>query len=170
MKLNNTTAVPNVFFDLQMSQLSGSAIRVYLKIVRNTIGWRDPSGRIKGRDWISHSQFEKVGLSNRSVTSAIEELLQNRLITVTDYVGNSLTNPIERKKAKRVYYSTVVEKLEKNALQTEKNDQNKPQELRTTKETFLQNYNAENANPDQRRIKEILEMEQRKQIQRDRWV
>ncbi|WP_298509114.1 hypothetical protein [uncultured Kordia sp.] len=170
MKLNNTTAVPNVFFDLQMSQLSGSAIRVYLKIVRNTIGWRDPSGRIKGRDWIAHSQFEKVGLSNRSVTSAIEELLQKQLITVTDYIGNSLNNPTERKKSKRVYYSIVVDNVEKIAFQTEKNDQNKPQELRTTKETFLQNYNAENANPDQRRIKEILEQEQRKQIQRDSWV
>ena len=170
MKLNNTTAVPNAFFDMQMSGLSGSAIRVYLKIVRNTIGWRDPSGRIKERDWIAHSQFEKTGISNRSVTSAIEELLQKRLITVTDYVGNSLNNPTERKKAKRVYYSIVVDNLEKIALQTEKNDQNKPQDLRTTKEIFLQNYNEENASRDQRRIKEILEQEQRKQIQRDRWV
>jgi Mn-dependent DtxR family transcriptional regulator len=153
-----------------MSELSGSAIRVYLKIVRNTIGWRDPSGRIKGRDWITHSQFEKTGISNRSVTSAIEELLQNKLITVTDYTGSSLNNPTERKKAKRVYYSIVVDNLEKIALQTEKNDQIKPQDLRTTKETFLQNYNAENASPDQKRIKEILEQEQRKQVQRDRWV
>ncbi|QMU63564.1 MAG: hypothetical protein GKR88_04240 [Flavobacteriaceae bacterium] len=72
MRLNNTTAVPNVFFDTQMQHLSGSAIRVYLKIVRNTIGWRDANGKVKLRDWISHSQFEKTGISNRSVTSAIE--------------------------------------------------------------------------------------------------
>ena len=79
MKLNNTTPVPNIFFDEQIGNLSGSAVRVYLKIVRNLLGWRDEQGRVKERDWISHSQFEKTGLSNRSVTNGIQELLEQKV-------------------------------------------------------------------------------------------
>ncbi len=58
MRLNNTTPVPNAFFDKHIGSMSGSAVRVYLKIVRNLLGWRDEFGKVKRRDWISHSQFE----------------------------------------------------------------------------------------------------------------
>ena len=66
MKLTNTTPVPNIFFDQHIGTLSGSGIRVYLKIIRNLLGWRDENGNVKQKDWIAHSQFEKTGLSNRS--------------------------------------------------------------------------------------------------------
>ena len=71
MRLNNTTPVPNKFFDTDIRKLSGSGVRVYLKILRNVLGWRDENGNVKKRDWIAHSQFEKTGLSNRSVTKSI---------------------------------------------------------------------------------------------------
>ncbi|WP_299213538.1 hypothetical protein [uncultured Dokdonia sp.] len=169
MKLNNTTAVPNVFFDKQIGTLRGSAIRVYLKIVRNLLGWRDENGQVKKRDWIAHSQFEKTGLSNRSVTNGIEELLEKQLIQVADYIGNNLSDPKQRKLAKRVYYSLLLDNSEKTTFQTEKNDQNKTQELLTTKEINYKKYSANERIPDHIRIQRIKDEQERKQIQRDSW-
>ena len=113
MRLNKTTPVPNIFFDKHIAGLSGSAVRVYLKIIRNLLGWRDENGKVKQKDWIAHSQFEKTGLSNRSVTNGIQELLDQNLIQVTDYLNNDLSDPFQRKKAKRVYYSLNQENQEK---------------------------------------------------------
>jgi len=173
MKLNHTTAVPNIFFDKQISELSGSAIRVYLKIVRNLLGWRDENGQVKKRDWIAHSQFEKAGLSNRSVTNGVEELLEKQLIQVTDYIGNDLSNPKVRKHAQRVYYSLILENSEKTTFYNEKTKEKPPQSMRTTKEISLPKYNVENEQKglltDSQRIQRILEQEKRKQLQRDSW-
>lgn len=173
MKLNYTTAVPNIFFDKQIGELSGSAIRVYLKIVRNLLGWRDEQGNVKKRDWISHSQFEKTGLSNRSVTNGIQELLEKQLIQATDYIGNDLSNPKERKHAQRVYYSLILEKSGKTTFYNEKTKEKLPQNLRTTKEISLPKYNVETEQKglltDRQRIQRIIEQEKRKQLQRDSW-
>ena len=174
MRLNNTTPVPNLFFDKQIGNLSGSAMRVYLKIIRNLLGWRDENGNVKQRDWIAHSQFEKTGLSNRSVTNGIQELLEHQLIKVSDYLNNDLTDPLKRKKAKRVYYSLVLENPEKTTFYNEKTKEIPPQNMRTTKEISLQKeYNVENEQKemlsDRQRIDRIIEQQKRKQIQRDSW-
>ena len=170
MTLKGTTPVPNVFFDEKMKDLSGSAIRVYLKIARNTFGWRDKEGNIKQRDWISHSQFEKVGLSNRSITNAIEELIKKNLIYVTDYHGNSLTDPQKRKFAKQVFYSINLNSNANTTINKAKKEKTKPQVLRSTKDISLQKYSAENKIPDHIRIGQIKEEEQNKQILRDSWL
>ncbi|WP_452597565.1 hypothetical protein [Pontimicrobium sp. MEBiC01747] len=173
MKLNNTTPVPNVFFDKYIATLSGSALRVYLKIVRNVLGWRDENGKIKERDWISHSQFEKTGISNRSVTNGIQELLDKALIQVTDYVGNDLINPVQRKNAKRVYYALVLDNQEKTTLYNAKTKEIPPQNMRTTKEISLPKYKVNNEQKgrltDKQRLQQIYEQERRKQSQRDSW-
>ncbi len=169
MRLNNTTPVPNDFFDKLMADLSSSAVRVYLKIVRNTFGWRDENGYPKKRDWISHSQFSKVGLSNRSVTNAIDELVEKKLIILTDYLGNKLITPKQRKHAQRIFY-TITNNSENNALTHAKNDKTKAQILRPTKEISLPKYNANERIPDHIRIQQIKDEEQKKQVQRDRWL
>ena len=169
MKLNNTTPVPNMFFDNHIERLSGSAVRVYLKIIRNLLGWRDENGNVKKKDWIAHSQFEKVGLSNRSVTNGIQELLNENLIQVTDYLNNDLTDPFQRKKAKRVYYSLNQENQEKTTFYNEKTKETPPQKLRSTKEISLPKYNAKEKIPDNIRIEQIRYEQQRKQMQRDNW-
>jgi hypothetical protein len=169
MKLNNTTPVPNVFFDAQIGNLSGSAVRVYLKIVRNLLGWRDENGNVKKKDWIAHSQFEKAGLSNRSVTNGIQELLNENLIQVTDYLNNDLTDPFLRKKAKRVYYALLLENQEKTTLYNEKTKEIPPQELRSTKEISLPKYSANERVPDSFRIEQIKRQQERMQVQRDNW-
>ena len=97
MKLSNTTAVPNQFFDNQMKDLSGSALRVYLKIVRNTIGWRDNNGNIKKRDWIAHSQFEKVFNALRNIFDGYHVRLKRRalrkkLIRIKNKAINAFTS------------------------------------------------------------------------------
>ncbi len=182
MRLNNTTPVPNAFFDTHLENLSGSAVRVYLKIVRNLLGWRDENGNVKKRDWIAHSQFEKTGLSNRSVTSGVQELLDHGLIGVSDDYLNNLNDPFKRKKAKRVYYSLVLENSEKNTPYTEnstfynaKTKENTPQNLRITKEISLPKYNANERVPDHIRIEQIrqerIKKEQtEKQRERDSWL
>ena len=174
MKLHNTTPVPNKFFDIDIGKLSGSGVRVYLKIVRNVLGWRDENGNVKERDWIAHSQFEKTGLSNRSVTNGIQELLEHQLIKVSDYLNNDLTDPLKRKKAKRVYYSLVLENSEKTTFYNEKTKEIPTQNMRTTKEISLPKYNVENEQKemltDRQRIDRIIEQQKRKQMQRDGWL
>ncbi len=185
MRLNNTTPVPNVFFDSHLENLSGSAVRVYLKIVRNLLGWRDENGNVKKRDWIAHSQFEKTGLSNRSVTSGVQELLDHGLIGVSDDYLNNLNDPLKRKKAKRVYYSLVLENTpttENSAFYSEnstfynaKSIEKTPQNLRITKDISLQKYSANERVPDHIRIEQIRrerlkKQEMDKQKERDSWL
>ena len=169
MKLTNTTPVPNIFFDKQIEYLCGSAMRVYLKIIRNLLGWRDEKGNVKQKDWISHSQFEKAGLSNRSVTNGIQELLDQNLIQVTDYLNNDLSDPFKRKKAKRVYYSLILDNKEKTTFYNEKTKELPTQELRSTKEISLPKYNANEKIPDNIRLEQIRQQQERKQMQRDNW-
>ena len=170
MKLNNTTPVPNLFFDKHIQDLSGSAIRIYLKIIRNLLGWRDENGNVKQKDWIAHSQFEKTGLSNRSVTNGIQELLDQNLIKVTDYLNNDLKDPFKRKKAKRVYYELLLENQEKTTFYNEKTKEKPTNFMRSTKEISLPKYNANQRIPDQIRMEQIKQEQQRKQMQRDSWL
>jgi len=183
MTLRGTTPVPNGFFDKRMVDLSASAIRVYLKIIRNTWGWRDENGNVKQRDWISHSQFGNIGVSSRSVTKAVIELLDYGMIRITDDHGNSLSDPHKRKHAKRVYYTPVALNNAETAYNNEKNASNNAftreiptQELRTTKTIYTKEFTAENADNEQKgiltdkeRIQRIIEQERRKQNQRDSW-
>jgi len=170
MKLNHTTPVPNILFDQQIGTLSGSALRVYLKIIRNLWGWRDANGQVKKRDWISHSQFEKTGLSNRSVTNGVQELLIKKFISVSDYHGNDLTDPVKRKQAKRVYYALPVQKAEKTTFYNEKTKEKPPQPLLTTKEISLPKYSANERIPDHIRYQQIKQQEELKQLERDSWL
>ncbi|MGB0871168.1 MAG: replication protein [Flavobacteriales bacterium] len=190
MRLHRMTPLPNLLFDHLMQNLSGSALRVYLKIARNTLGWRDEKGQFKSRDWIAHSQFEKVGLSNRSVTNGIQELLSHNLIKVTDENLKDLTNPNLRKRIKKVYYglnmnhetlqnnnakptlynTKDIHKNAKNVLNQAKNDQIHTQNSRTTKDIFTKKYNANERIPDHERLAEIMTEEEKRQLERNNWL
>ncbi|WP_299111952.1 hypothetical protein [uncultured Winogradskyella sp.] len=171
MTLRYTTPVANVFFDSLMQQLSSSAIRVYLKIARNTNGWRNELGQVKKRDWIAHSQFGKVGVSPRSVTTAVEELLSLELIHVTDEQGNSLHDPQKRKRAKRIYYGLIDQTQAQTAFNSAQNHKNKTQFQPTTKESSTkEKYNVNERLTDKQRMQQILQNEEEKQIKRDDWL
>ena len=61
---------PNVLIDKFMSELSGSDLKCYLTIIRQTTGWH------KKEDRISISQFVNfTGLSNRSVIDSCRRLV-----------------------------------------------------------------------------------------------
>ena len=111
------------------------------------LGWRDGNGYPKERDWISHSQFEKVGLSSRSVTTAIDELLSRNLIILTDDNGNLLHNAQQRKRANRIYYALTAQSKAKFTETTERNHKTSPQNLRTTKDISIPKYSANERSP-----------------------
>lgn len=167
--LRYSTPIPNRLFDDLMKDLSASAVRVYLKIARNTLGWRDTEGNFKKRDWISHSQFTRVGVSRRSVTSAIEELLLLGLIRATDELGKPLNRAEQRKHAKRIFYSVVLDSQANFTPYKAKTDKIKAKFPHTTKEILTKKYKANERIPDHMRLQQILEEEEKKQTERDSW-
>ena len=69
------TKIPNNFIDEWLLKLSGTATKVFLVILRKTIGWHKES------DVISISQIEKnSGLSENSVLSGLKELKKHSLL------------------------------------------------------------------------------------------
>lgn len=77
----NTTPVPDVFFDVLLSQLTGAEVKVLLYIIRRTTGFK------KTTDTISFTQFEKgiitkekkvldtgTGLSRETISKALAGL------------------------------------------------------------------------------------------------
>ena len=74
----NAFQVPNAVHDEVMPAISDVALRCYLTIIRQTIGWQ------KTKDKISISQFvEKTSRSKPSVIKGVKELLELGLINKT---------------------------------------------------------------------------------------
>jgi predicted transcriptional regulator len=107
MDYKETTPVPNALFDCHLPQLPPSSLVVLLVIIRGTYGWKNKrTGKRKERDRITSKQFmKKTGLSKRSVSTAIQHLLDLRLITVTDYRGNPVSQPKDRKGKSYLFYA-----------------------------------------------------------------
>lgn len=107
--MKHTTPVPNRFFDILLSKLTESEIKVYLTIVRQTLGWKGKYKKTrKQRDRITHSQFvTKTGLSRRIISSTINSLVVKELIKVTDYDFNVLNIPQSRKGKSYLYYEVI---------------------------------------------------------------
>ena len=83
----NAFQVPNAVHDEVMPILSDTALRCYLTIIRQTIGWQ------KEKDKISISQFvKKTNRCRPSVIKAINELEELELITKTliNYNGGKI--------------------------------------------------------------------------------
>ena len=85
------TKIPNNFIDEWLLKLSGTATKVFLVILRKTIGWHKES------DVISISQIEKnSGLSENSVLSGLKELKHHNLLE-TKKEGRGKATRIEYK-------------------------------------------------------------------------
>jgi phage replication O-like protein O len=79
MKTQGYTKVSDVLIDSWLTDLTEAELKTLLIIIRQTTGWNKP------RDRISHSQFiKKTGLSQRSITSAIESLSHRNFIYITN--------------------------------------------------------------------------------------
>lgn len=71
----NSFIIPNSVIDELLAKLTGAELKCYLFVVRKTKGWNKES------DSISVSQFMEVtGLSNRSIITACESLVEMGLL------------------------------------------------------------------------------------------
>lgn len=108
--LNKTTPVPNTVF-AYIPSLSEAELKLYLIILRQTIGWKDKAKNSrKVYDWISASQFQsKTGLSRRAISIAIHTLSFRNLILIADEHGKVLHTPKDRRGKTRLYYRIAVD-------------------------------------------------------------
>ena len=104
--MQQTTPVPNILFDVFLKNLKGAELKVLLVVIRQTLGWRDPldSQRRKQKDWISGSQLRlRTGCSRKAISSAIESLVKQELIEVSD--GYKALHDAKHRKGKtRLYF------------------------------------------------------------------
>ncbi|HDY89048.1 MAG TPA: winged helix-turn-helix transcriptional regulator [bacterium] len=107
LKKPNHTQIPNDFIEESMKLLNGGSVKVFLCICRKTIGWH------KDTDQISYSQLmEMVGMSTRSIKSAIDELEEKGLIVTVKEGGKATTYEVN-------FETTVKSKEVKFALEGE---------------------------------------------------
>lgn len=102
-----TTQFPNSLVDIHLPNLTESEVKIILVILRQTNGWIDKkTGGRKTRDRISHSQFiQKTGLCRKIISKTLKRLVDIGLISVTDYKGNILLQPEERKGKSFLFYA-----------------------------------------------------------------
>src|SRR5690349_21150276 len=106
MNGTHTTPVPNMLFDVILRELSGAELKVLLIIIRQTLGWRDPTAKFgrKEQDWISGTHLQsKTALSRRAISIAIDQLVKRELIEVSDGI-NALNEASTRKGKVRLYF------------------------------------------------------------------
>ncbi len=105
------TNVPNIVFDTHLKNLGYAELKILLVIIRQTYGWLDKrTGTHKKFDWISQQFFvRKTGLSARTVSSALAQLLAKHLITITNKKGKPLNTTQERRRASKLYFSCHLE-------------------------------------------------------------
>ncbi|MBP7552067.1 MAG: replication protein [Spirochaetes bacterium] len=103
----NFTRVPNFFLDEYIYQLSESALKVYLTVVRKTIGWQ------KDKDFISYSQIQKMSnLSENSILKGIKELIEKDLIETQKFgigKGTRISYEVKNKNSKNTIIETKTE-------------------------------------------------------------
>lgn len=116
MYYKQTTQTPNEIFDIHLTELTFSELKILLHIIRKTYGWVLKNGKRKERDRITYRQFHNsTGISLRSIPDTVQSLILKQLIRVTDYHGNLLHTPQERKGKTRIYYSPCFKRCAKNA-------------------------------------------------------
>jgi len=103
------TQVPNYLFDQFLPILSEAELKVYLVILRQTVGWViTGTKKRKQRDRITNAQFQKkTGLSKRCISNTIQRLLLRKLIEVTSFCGKSLFFPKDRRGKSYLYFSII---------------------------------------------------------------
>lgn len=136
-----TTPVPNQIFDVYLKRLKPAELKLLLIVIRQTLGWQErDSKKRKQRDWLSGSQLrEKTGCSRRALCDAIESLVKQGLIEVSDGQGKVLSNAPDRRGQTRLYYRLCCGKQAKGLGITPNacanNSKNPGQNLHITKET-----------------------------------
>jgi hypothetical protein len=104
----STTPFPNYLLNDVMPGLKDTEWRLLCLVVRQTLGWKDPAtGSRKTRDWMTRGQLmKKTGRNSEALSKALDSLVKQRMVEVTDKAGNCLRTPHERRRVRgRVYYA-----------------------------------------------------------------
>jgi len=105
--MDGFTQIKNVLIDEEMPNLSGAAFKILILIARQTVGWVEDSekGTRKQKDWMSHSQLvSRTGHAKATITKAIKELVDRKLILVSDTGGNILQESSDRRGKSKLFY------------------------------------------------------------------
>ncbi|WP_299213531.1 hypothetical protein [uncultured Dokdonia sp.] len=124
----HTTQTPNILFDHLLKRLTSSELKVLLTVIRKTIGQTHPTipGTRLERAWISQKLFMLCcNLSGRAVSNAIDSLVQQKLLLVTDKKGTVLGTKAKRRGASQLYFSSLL-RLEQQKEKTRKGSCYKP--------------------------------------------
>lgn len=110
MNYKETTQIPNNLFDTYIPKLKPSTIIILLIILRQTNGWYDPkTKKRKIRDWISYAQFQsKTGLSRKTISKGINELITQNIIKATNRKGLVLISPSDRQGKIGIFYTCLL--------------------------------------------------------------
>ncbi len=100
-----STPFPSRLLDEIMPTLKDTEWRLLCVVVRQTLGWREGSGR-KKRDWLTHAQLKAhTGRSSEAVSQAVNALVKKMLIETCDEEGILLKTPEDRRAcAGRLYF------------------------------------------------------------------
>lgn len=108
----NITPVPNAVFDIHLKDLKATELKILLVIIRQTLGWENKQNRTERKecDWISNSQLAtKTGSSERSINSAIQVLIDKKLIDVLDEKGSLLALACRRQGKQKLFFRLASE-------------------------------------------------------------
>ena len=164
MEYQKTTHVPNVLFDMYLPKLSFSELKILLYIIRQTYGWKLKNGKRKQRDRISYTLFnQKTGLSRRILSETIQSLIDKELIILTDFIGNKLHSPEQRKGKVGIFYAPNIPRCAESSIKVCKQKHiavhnrvyNKTNNTKLTKQ---KSYYSHERMPDWKRIEEIIKL------------
>lgn len=104
------TCTPNQLFDKYL-HLKEVELKVLLVVIRQTYGYYDKrTGRYKEWDWLSISFFvKKTSKSRKSISLAIQVLINKRLIQVKNERGMRVHTPELRRLSKKLYFKATLE-------------------------------------------------------------
>lgn len=163
----NTTQTPNNLFDNYLKTLTDTELRVLLTIIRKTIGLRDvsnPSARVE-RAWISQKLFSIcTGKSGKAVSGAIDSLVQQKIIEVTNTSAAVLNTKSKRRGASRLYYASLL-RLDENKKQASDNACENPVNLGHTIKLNNIKLSCYNTSQGVRRLSDVQRFKQIRQSQ-----
>lgn len=108
MNYKETTQLPNSLIDIHLKNLSEKELKILLLIIRQTVGFSDGHGGRKNREWLSQKFISnRTGLSYKSISLGIHQLISKKLVIATNKKGAILSEPEARKGCLRIFYAST---------------------------------------------------------------
>jgi len=151
MSLKRTTPIPNVFFE-HIPHLTHAELRVLLVVIRQTYGWLDvTTGKRKIKDRLTYNFIiKRTGLYRTILSKTIQQLVEKRLLLVTNSQGTILATTKQRRGNPLLFYEVRLVRDPDNTSSlsgirlirdSEHNKRNTPQRKTIQKKTNRQQAN-----------------------------